>query len=375
MLMKSFVVICLSLLFITFSFHALSTETSDISQWKKPTPIFKQEFDWLRLTSDEWLKGDIIAMYDEELEFDSDELGVLSFKWEDVAELRSKGYQSIRMDNGTIAEGYLAIKDGILTLVNKNQIGTRTFNLADLLSIASSEKNEWDLWDGSINLGATFSSGNAEQFDYTLTAEFKRRTSTSRYVTNYLANFARSENQETGEDEDTANSERLTSFYDWFFSKKMFFRVADIEYFSDEFQNIDYRINYGIALGYHLVETKDVTWDLIGGPSYQYTKFTEVETGEEDHADSSVILLGTILEYDITKDIDFTADYRVQFVSKESGSTLHHLKAALEVELANNFELDLTLYIDRTEDPQPDEEGILPEENDYRFVVSLGYDF
>jgi hypothetical protein len=32
------------------------------SKWQKPTAIFKQDFDWIKLTSDEWLKGDIVSM-------------------------------------------------------------------------------------------------------------------------------------------------------------------------------------------------------------------------------------------------------------------------------------------------------------------------
>lgn len=51
------------------------------AKFKKTTPIFKQEFDWVQLSSDEWLKGDIVAMYDEELEFDSEELGIQTIDW------------------------------------------------------------------------------------------------------------------------------------------------------------------------------------------------------------------------------------------------------------------------------------------------------
>ena len=36
---------------------------------------FKQKYDWLKLSSDEWIKGDILSMYNDELEFDSEESG------------------------------------------------------------------------------------------------------------------------------------------------------------------------------------------------------------------------------------------------------------------------------------------------------------
>ena len=34
-------------------------------------------FDWVQLTSDEWLKGELVSLYEGTLEFDSDHLGVL----------------------------------------------------------------------------------------------------------------------------------------------------------------------------------------------------------------------------------------------------------------------------------------------------------
>ena len=61
----------------------------------------------------------------------------------------------------------------------------------------------------------------------------------------------------------------LTSSFDWFFNPKIYFRAADFEYISDEFLNLDYRIHYGIGLGYHIIDTSQVTWDVNAGPSYQ----------------------------------------------------------------------------------------------------------
>ena len=35
----------------------------------QPTPPPPDKFDWIQLTSDEWLKGEFIALYDDALEF------------------------------------------------------------------------------------------------------------------------------------------------------------------------------------------------------------------------------------------------------------------------------------------------------------------
>ena len=274
---------------LTVSMSAYCEEK--MKNWSKPTPIFKQDFDWVKLTSDEWLKGDIVSMYDEKLEFDSDELDMQTIDWEDVAELRSKQWQSIRMFDGTIAEGYLVLKDGQLSLV-KHGVTTH-YVLSSLLSIASSGENERDLWDGYINLGVNLRQGNTIQVDYTFSAGMQRRSASSRFKTDYTADYSRYKDQDAEEMRVTADNQRLRLFYDWFFNPKVYFRVADIEYIADEFLNLDYRIHYGIALGYHLVDTSRTTWDINAGPSYQKSKFIDVPEGDNNIENSAGLTLGT----------------------------------------------------------------------------------
>ena len=50
--------------------------TSQNKPWAPPPPP-PDEFDWIQLTSGEWLKGDFKVMYDYVIEFDSDELDLL----------------------------------------------------------------------------------------------------------------------------------------------------------------------------------------------------------------------------------------------------------------------------------------------------------
>ncbi len=366
------VTVIFALLF-SLMLSALSYAEDDRSEWQKPTPVFKQDFDWIKLTSDEWLKGDIISMYDEKLEFDSDELDMQTIDLEDIAELRSKEWQSIRMFDGTIDEGYLVIKDGKLSLV-KNGVTTH-YEFSNLLSIASSGKNERDLWDGYVNLGINLREGNTVQFDYTFSAGIQRRSSSSRFKTDYTADYSRYEDKETEQTTVTADSERLTSSYDWFFNPKIYFRAADFEYMADDFLNLDYRIHYGIALGYHIVDTSRTSWDVNLGPSYQKSKFLDVKDGESDSEDSLGVTLGTDFTFEISSDIDYDASYNVQVIDEASGGNIHHFQTGLEIDLTNDFDLDLTFYADRTENPKEDSEGQVPEKNDFRLVVGLGYDF
>ena len=367
--------ICWLTIFLSFTLYA-ETSPKPAEDWKNPNPIFKQQFDWLRLTSGEWLKGDIVSMYEDSLEFDSDKLDTQTIDWDDVSELRSKDWLSIRLTNNVIADGYLVIKEGRLTLEN-NGVSTN-YHLSELISIASSGVNEWNLWDGYANVGVNIQGGNTEQLDYTVTAGIQRRSSTSRLKVDYTANYSKSEvddDQGVATDVTTADSARLTGIYDWFFSQKIFFRVLDTEYYSDRFLNIDSRLTYGVGLGYQLIDTKRTSLEFTLGPSHQSTTFVTVAAGEDETEKSAVVSLGSAFTYEVTSDIDYDASYQIQFVSEDSGDKIHHFQTGVEVDLSGDFDLDLTFYLDRTENPKADSNSIVPDKNDYRFVVSLGYDF
>ncbi|MBU2871442.1 DUF481 domain-containing protein [Colwellia sp. E2M01] len=358
---------------VIFLLSTIGYAEEGAKKFVKPEPVFKQDFDWIKLTSDEWLKGDIVSMYDESLEFDSEELDVQNIDWEDVAELRSKQWQSIRMFDGTVAEGYLVIKDKKLSLT-KNGI-TTYYNLNQLLSVASSSVNERDLWDGYVDLGFNLSNGNTAQIDYTIAAGIQRRSASSRLKADFIADYSRYKDQDTGEKIVTADNEQLTASYDWFFHPKIYFRAADFEYTADKFLNLDYRLNYGIGIGYNVIDNSQTTWDLNIGPSYQKSKFIDVQAADSEIEKSLGLTLGTDFTYEITSDIDYAASYSIQFLNEASGKRIQQFQTGLEIDLLNNFDLDLTFYADRTENPKQASDGSLPEQNDFRLVISLGYDF
>ena len=75
----------------------------------QPTPPPPDKFDWIQLTSDEWLKGEFIALYDDALEFDSEELEELTLGWEDVRVLRTARVVQVRFKDQTQVTGRVVI--------------------------------------------------------------------------------------------------------------------------------------------------------------------------------------------------------------------------------------------------------------------------
>ena len=51
-------------------------------EWHPPVPN-PQDFDWIKMTSGEWLKGDIRSLREEQLEFESEEFDTLTIEWDD----------------------------------------------------------------------------------------------------------------------------------------------------------------------------------------------------------------------------------------------------------------------------------------------------
>ena len=62
-----------------------------------------EKFDWIQLTTDEWLKGELIAMYEDSLEFDSKKFNDVTFDFGDVRQIRSAKPLQIGLLGGYIA--------------------------------------------------------------------------------------------------------------------------------------------------------------------------------------------------------------------------------------------------------------------------------
>lgn len=324
-----------------------------------------QAFDWVRLPSDEWLKGSVKAMYDNELEFDSDELGVVMLEWKNIKELRSAGVLQVRALGGRIATGRVVLAGRTLAIP-----GTDVAIAQDeIISITAGEPREANYWTIRLSAGATVREGNSNQRDFYARARASRRTVQNRIRIDYLANYAESN------DVEISNNHRATFSWDRFVTDRFFLRPLFGEYFRDPFQNIAHRIWLGTGLGWQIIDTGGTSWDVFTGPAYQKTRFDEVEPGEDDSVGSAALVLGTFYERELTDWIDFRYEYGFQVTDARSGRYTHHMMGGLEIELTDKLDLDLSLIWDRIEEPQPDANGVLPEQDDWRYVLGLGWEF
>ena len=344
-----------------------------IQSWAQtPTPELDDDWDWIKLTSDEWLKGDFIAMYKEVLEFDSDNLGIVEIDWEDVAELHTKGYQSVRIDDNRIITGLITYRDEQLTITAAGL--TTSIGNDQLVSLAPAQGDRRGYWDAKVTLGLDTQNGNTIQYSRTVTATVKRRTASSRIQLDYNLNYSESTDRDTGAETVIADSVRLKAIADYYLDQDWFIRFADYEYFDDPFQNIARRATYGVKAGYTAIDTAAVDLEFSAGPGYQTTEFVTVEPGSPKENESKVFSMETAWEWEFIKDFSYILKYSYTNVNESLGESLQHLETGFEIEPIDDFTVNFTYYVDRTGKPIPLEDGSLPERDDTRFVISIGYE-
>jgi putative salt-induced outer membrane protein YdiY len=336
--------------------------------WQPTVPEgLPTDYDWIRLPSDEWLKGELLHMYDGTLEFDSDELGVLKFDFDDVKEIRSSRVVQVGFERREPAIGRLWLQDGTARVESED--GVVEFPSDEILTMIVGAPREINYWSFEVSVGGNIRSGNTDQVDYTGRLGAQRRTVRNRIGFDYLGNITEINSEET------SNNHRATLGWDLFLNQRLYVNVASVEWYRDPFQNISHRWTVGAGLGYELVDTPRTSWNASAGPAWQSTKFVSVGEGEDDTSDSPAFYIGTRFDHEVTGDIDFYFDYNLYLTDEENGTYNHHLDTGISFDLIGDLDAEISWVWDRIQDPRPLEDGTVPEQDDYRLIFGLGWSF
>ncbi|NNG07088.1 MAG: DUF481 domain-containing protein, partial [Desulfobacteraceae bacterium] len=78
---------------------------------------------------------------------------------------------------------------------------------------------------------------------------------------------------------------------------------------------------------------------------------------------------------DLTKTVEFDFIYSFMIINEESGTYTHHVVAAIETELTDWLDFDVSFVWDRTKDPTAEADGTVPKSDDFYLIFSLGIEF
>ena len=344
-----------------------ATDTDEDKVAWTPPPPPPDEFDWIQLNSGEWLKGEFKVLYDDSVEFDSEELDLLRIDWADIKQVRGADTFAVNIEGRDDVVGKLEVNGDRVMIVAAGE--SQEFNRADVISIAQGVPKESNYWSAKFTLGLNISQGNSDRQDLNLALNAKRRTADSRFLTDYLGFYSKSDQVKTDD------NHRLRSTYDIFRTRRFFWRPLLGEVFRDPFQNISYQLTVGAGAGYQLIDTSKTEWSIAAGPAFKYTKFETVEAGENDSESTPALWASTNYDHELNSKMDLILGYNTVIGNQDSGGYTHHAIATLETELLSWLDFDTSFIWDHVQNPTRDSDGTVPDKNDYRFVIGLGVDF
>ncbi len=329
----------------------------------KFTIEFDDTHDWIRLTSGEWLKGDLNWMRDKNFEFDSDKLNIITKAWSKVDELHSPQVNTYAFEGKVDVMGKAVVtKDSVIIETTE---GVKTFPRSELLSIVEGGRRERDWWSTRLGLGFSANAGNTNQGSLTVAWGLQRADQRTVSAMTYQGTFGYANKEQN------VNRHLGEVSVVLLISRRLYVTPASGQFLYDRFQNLKFRATPGAGAGIHIVDKKKVEWDFGSGLGYQHTRFLSAATGVENPQNDSFVLLRTYADFDFTDDIELKLDWRTNLVYTRIGNTNHIGNAAFKIDLTTIFYFETSFLFLRTENPPPRADGTFPSKNDYQLIVSI----
>ena len=338
-------------------------DVSKLQAWEELSPTPKK-YDWVQTKSGEWFKGEIKAMYDDKLEFDSDEIGLYTFDFKDITQIKSFNIISVNIEDVASFSGIIRYKNRDITIIQ----GDKEFKFPydQIVSLAKDGKNERHFWSGKITISLDRRLGNKDKFDYSAKINLKRRTDHTRLNLDYLGRVT------ITEDVETANDHRLNQQFDYYLSRRFFWTPVFSEFYQDKFQNIDKQYTIGVGIGYTLLDTQRVELDVSCGPAGMYTEYVNVRDGDTQNPISPAFEVSTKLDLELNSMTDFVYSYKLTYTDAAAGRYKHHMVAAFENELTGWLDFDVTGVWDFILNPEERADGTVPFSNDFQILLGFG---
>jgi hypothetical protein len=343
---------------------------NDDSSTAAEAPVFvppEDGYDWVQLTSGEWLKGEIIGLFDDKVEFDSDILDELVLDAEDVNRFYSPRTFGISIRGYELLSGQLRVDEQTVFVTTDGQV--QSFPREQLLAVTVSAERERDRWSGDLTLGMNVRQGNTDLIEYNAIAGLERRTPRTRAFIDYIGSFNETEGVRVD------NNHRVNVVFDKFSGTRFFWRPFIGQYFRDPFQNIEHQFTLETGVGYEITDTSRTEWDVWSAVGVNDVRRVSVESGQPSKIRSPALSLGTDFDTELTSWIDYLFSFQMTFVDEESGDYQHHLLTTLSTDLVRNIDFDVSFVWDRTQSPPPDATGGIPKKDDFRLMVGVSFEF
>ncbi len=324
---------------------------------------FGDQFDWVRLASGEWLRGNLERMRDGALSFDSSELKLLTYDWKKVQELHSPRANTYVFTEGDDLVGPAMINEELVTVQTVDGLVIRP--RAELLGIIEHTDRERNYWSTVFRFGLTGNAGNTENLTFNAFWALVREDALTRAEITYDGTFGKATGTEN------ANRHLGSGDVDIYVHPIVFIKALTGQLLYDKFQNIRLRATPAAGVGVHLITTNVVNWDFETAPGYQYLSLLDPLAAVENPQNDGYWMFRMFADIDFTNDIQLLLDWRTNLVFTTIGNTNHVGSVDLSLRVTSILYFNTSFLYLRTEEPLPRSDGTVPKQNDYQVVIGV----
>ena len=115
---------------------------------------------------------------------------------------------------------------------------------------------------------------------------------------------------------------------------RIFWRPIVVQYFQDSFQNIRHQATADTGIGYHLIDSSRVEWDIQGGISANYLRKVSLADAESNDEVSPVGTLGSDLTVELTSWLEYELLVNMTFLNEGSALYQHHIVSTMSTRIS-----------------------------------------
>jgi len=223
-------------------------------------------------------------------------------------------------------------------------------------SFAKLITQEEEKYEGSFDLGATFSNGNSKE--QSIQSNFDFDYHFSKEISNHLK--ARAENKEQNE---------VRTKEEYFFNNqtrqdidKLNFKYAELQFVSDRFGGYNYRVSEAVGLGRRLLDNKKYKISVQAGVGLRQSKLIN-----DEKRNSPTLNFGSDIDLKINEHVSFE---EFLSISADNYATIIRSDANLKILVSKKLYFKFGILIERTSSVPAGTKN-----SDITTGLKLGYEF
>lgn len=227
-----------------------------------------------------------------------------------------------------------------------------------LVSTSAMAEEDVKIWSGDVDFGYTNLTGNTEETTTSGKVHVLRESAPWKYVAHFESLYS--------ESNDEKSAERWGAYtrleYNFTDKNYVFGRVS---YDEDKFSGYDSQSTATAGLGWNIIDSEEMDWDLEGGAGYRSAKVEDPLLAEDE--EEVIYRLSTLFKWQFSPTASF-----VQLLSTEIGdeNTISLSESAIKVQVIGQVSLKVSYIVKHT-----DEVPVGIEDTDTETVVSVSYSF